>query len=88
MRELAAPIAATIHERTAALQEQGANAVAQAAAELRAQMGAEAYDRLVADAKASGVEVSPAVQADAYSLRMLASQGAYRQAYERTRPKL
>lgn len=83
LKDLHPNVTAIINERTAELGKLDKTAVDRLAADLREELGAETYDRLVKDA---GSAATPAVRADAYALKMLANHGKYMSMYRATAP--
>jgi hypothetical protein len=64
--------------------------LAEMAGDVRRQLGSAEYDRVIVEAQDGlnpGEKLLPAVKADLPTLRLLAAQGRYNRAFERTRPK-
>jgi len=83
-------LAELLAERAEALKDTTPASLKLAATDLRTALGATAYNALIEDAQSSlppGEKLPRHAEADATTLKLLAAQGRYMRAYERTKPK-
>jgi hypothetical protein len=80
-------VADVVRQRAELLGDLAEPALKQRAEGLRDEMGKDAYERLVAQARESGYEITTAVAGDYGSLRLLATRARYLAAYRASAPK-